>query len=63
MASMIKTGVSDYGMKPSHNPSGKVCTDSSSTVPGLPSRTKGGDQVNEVIYDENATLPSKSGGK
>lgn len=63
MASVIKTGVNDYGMKPSTNPSGKVCTDTASTVYGLPGRTKGGDQILEIIFDENASLPSKSGSK
>jgi hypothetical protein len=63
MSNTIKTGVDDYGMKPSPKPSGKVCTDAESTVPGLPERTKGKDQIEEVIYDENASLPERTGGK
>ena len=41
MASTIKTGVSDYGMKPSPTPSGKVCTDGKMTTVDVPTRTKG----------------------
>ncbi len=63
MASIIKTGVSDYGTKPSPEPSGKVCTDTASTLKELPGRTKGGGQIEEVIYDENSSLPERTGGK
>jgi len=45
------------------NPSGKVCTDAESTVKGLPGRTKGPGQIEEVIYDENMGIPHRSGGK
>lgn len=60
---LIKTGVNDYGMKPSPQPSGKVCTDNSSTLPGLPGRSTGAGQIEQVIFDENASLPDKSGKK
>lgn len=63
MSSYIKTGVNDYGAKPSPEPSGNVCTDASSTLKGLPSRTTGSPQIKEVIFDEAAGIPSRSGGK
>lgn len=63
MASIVKTGVSDYGMKPSHEPSGKVCTDGKMTTVDVPGRSTGSNTVKEVTLDENASLPSKSGGK
>lgn len=61
MASTVKTGVSDYGMKPSPNPSGNVVTDGKMTTVDVPTRTKGGPQIPEVTLDENASLPKKSG--
>lgn len=63
MASTIKTGVSDYGMKPSPTPSGKVCTDGKMTTVDVPTRTKGPNSIPEVTLDENASLPKYSGGK
>lgn len=63
MSKTIKTGVSDYGMKPSPTPSGKVCTDAKmSTVP-VPTRTTGSASIPEVTLDENVSLPKYSGGK
>lgn len=61
MVSTIKSGVSDYGMKPSPNPSGKVCTDGKMTTVDVPTRTKGGTQIPEVTLDENASLPKRTG--
>lgn len=63
MASIIKTGVSDYGTKPSCEPSGKVVTDGKMSTVDVPTRTKGGGQVPEVTLDINMGLPTKSGGK
>lgn len=61
--SLIKTGVNDYGMKPSPKPSGKVCVNGVDSPSDLPKRTVGSDTIPEVTYDENASLPTKSGGK
>jgi len=61
--SIIKSGVSDYGMKPSPKPSGKVCTDAKTSTVGLPGRTTGSTSVPEVIFDENGKLPGMTGGK
>jgi len=61
--SVIKTGVSDYGMKPSPKPSGKVCTDGKVSTVDLPARTTGSNSIPEVTYDENVSLPSRTGGK
>lgn len=63
MASTIKSGVSDYGMRPSPNPSGKVCTDGKMTTVPVPGRTMGSNSIVEVTLDENASLPKYSGGK
>lgn len=63
MASTIKTGVSDYGMKPSPTPSGKVCTDGKMTTVPVPGRTSGSASIPEVTLDENASLPTRTGGK
>jgi hypothetical protein len=63
MSGYIKTGVSDYGAKPSPKPSGKVCTDGKASTANLPARTTGSASIPEVTYDENAGLPSRTGGK
>ena len=63
MSSIIKSGVSTYGMKPSPEPSGKVITDGKMTTVDVPGRTKGGPQIAEVTLDQNANLPSRSGGR
>jgi len=63
MSKIIKTGVSDYGMKPSPEPSGKVCTDGKMTTVDVPTRTKGGPQIPEVTLDENVSLPKRTGSK
>ena len=59
----IKTGVNDYGAKPSPKPSGKVCTDGKMTTVSVPTRTSGSASIPEVTTDENASLPVRSGGK
>lgn len=63
MSKTIKTGVSDYGMKPSPEPSGNVCTDGKMTTVPVPGRTTGGPQIPEVTLDENVSLPKRTGGK
>lgn len=63
MAHTIKTGVSDYGMKPSPEPSGKVCTDGKMSTVDVPGRSTGGPQIKEVTLDENVSLPTRTGGK
>lgn len=63
MSKTIKTGVSDYGMKPSPNPSGKVCTDGKMTTVAVPTRTSGPASIPEVTLDENVGLPARTGGK
>lgn len=60
MSNLIKTGVSDYGMKPSTKPSGNVCTNGVKH-PDLPTRTTGSDSILEVVLDENANLPKGTG--
>jgi len=62
MSKMIKTGVSDYGMKPSCEPSGNVVTDGKMTTVPVPSRTSGANSIPEVTLDQSAGLPSRSGG-
>lgn len=61
--SIIKTGVSDYGFKPSYKPSGNVITDGKMTTANVPERTTGPNSVPEVTTDTNASLPGKTGGK
>lgn len=63
MSKTIKTGVSDYGMKPSCEPSGKVITDGKMTTVDVPSRTTGPNSIPEVTTDINASLPTRTGGK
>lgn len=63
MSKTVATGVSDYGMKPSCQPSGKVLTDGKMATVDVPTRTTGAGTVPEVTLDLNASLPSKSGGK
>ena len=63
MSSTVKTGVSDYGMKPSPKPSGHVCVNGKVSTADLPSRTTGPNSIDEITYDENASLPKYSGGK
>lgn len=63
MIHTIKTGVNDYGMKPSPNPSGKVCTDGKMTTVDVPGRTSGSASIPEVTLDENVSLPKRTGGK
>jgi len=60
---IIKTGVSDYGMKPSPKPSGNVVTDGKMTTVPVPTRTTGANTIPEVTLDQAGGLPGRSGGK
>lgn len=63
MSSTIKTGVSDYGFKPSCKPSGNVVTDGKMTTVDVPERSTSSISIPEVTLDTNASLPKYSGGK
>lgn len=63
MASIIKTGVNDYGFKPSCKPSGNVVTDGKMATVPVPARTTGAGTIPEVTLDQAAGLPGRSGGK